>query len=52
MPYEIKERDGEFDLVNSDTGHVRATLVTKEAAESKRDLCHAMEAELDRKDGE
>jgi hypothetical protein len=33
MPYEVKENDGEFDVINSESQEVKATKDTREEAE-------------------
>jgi hypothetical protein len=43
MPYKIKENDGSFEVINEDTGEVKAKHATKEDAEKQVRLLHAIE---------
>lgn len=45
MPYEVKgpNSDGKYEVVNKDTGDVKATKTTKEDAERQVRLLHAVE---------
>jgi hypothetical protein len=45
MPYKVEERDGEFDVVNTETDEVKATHDTREAAERQVRLLRELEAE-------
>lgn len=43
MPYEVKPNGDKFEVVNSDTGEVKAEHTTKEKAEAQVRLLHAIE---------
>jgi len=45
MPYKVVERDGEYDVVNTETDEVKATHDTREAAERQVRLLHELEKE-------
>jgi len=43
MPYEIKPKGDKFEVINKDTGEVKAEHATHENAEKQVRLLHAME---------
>lgn len=43
MPYEIKENGGKYEVINKDTGDVKAKHSTKEDAEKQVKLLHGLE---------
>lgn len=47
MPYEIKENDGTYEVVNKDTGEVKAKHTDKADAERQVRLLEAIEHNAD-----
>lgn len=45
MPYTVKENGTDFEVVNTDSGEVKAKHATKEAAERQVKLLHQIEKE-------
>lgn len=43
MPYEVQPNDGSFDVINSESGDVKATHDSKEAAERQVKLLNEIE---------
>lgn len=43
MPYDVKENDGKFDVINKDTGEVKATHDTRKEADDQVKLLHSIE---------
>lgn len=47
MPYKIRENDGHYEVINEDTGEVKARHTTKEDAERQVRLLEAIEHDAD-----
>lgn len=47
MPYKVEERDGKFDVVNTETDEVKASHENREDAERQVRLLHELEKEED-----
>lgn len=43
MPYEIRENDGKFEVVNKDSGDVKAKHTSRDKAEAQVKLLHGIE---------
>ena len=47
MPYEIKESDGKYQVVNTETGDVKAEHTDKQDAEDQIKLLHELEKRVE-----
>jgi hypothetical protein len=45
MPYKVEEKDGKYEVINTETEEVKAVKDTREEAEQLVDALHEMEKE-------